>query len=74
MFVLRDPALDLLLHARGEAAAVASRFLAIAIPANIAFALGMALSGVLRAVGDARRAMYVTLAGRRRSPPSPIRC
>jgi putative MATE family efflux protein len=63
MFLLRDPALDLLLHARGEPAAVASRFLAIAVPANIAFSLGMALSGVLRAVGDARRAMYVTLAG-----------
>jgi len=63
MFLLRDPALDLLLHARGESAAVASRFLAIAIPANVAFSLAMALSGALRAVGDARRAMYVTLAG-----------
>ncbi len=63
MWLLRDPALDLLLHARGEPAAVASRFLAIAVPANIALSLGMALSGVLRAVGDARRAMYVTLAG-----------
>jgi putative MATE family efflux protein len=63
MVLLRDPALDLLLPARGEPAAVASRFLAIAVPANIAFSLAMALSGVLRAVGDARRAMYVTLAG-----------
>jgi putative MATE family efflux protein len=63
MLLLRNPALDLLLHARGEPAAVASRFLAIAVPANIAFSLAMALSGVLRAVGDARRAMYVTLAG-----------
>jgi len=63
MFLLRDPALDLLLHARGEPAAIASRFLTIAVPANIAFSLAMALSGVLRAVGDARRAMYVTLAG-----------
>jgi len=33
------------------------------VPANIAFSLAMALSGVLRAVGDARRAMYVTLSG-----------
>ena len=63
MLRLRDPALDLLLHARGEPAAIASRFLTIAVPANIAFSLAMALSGVLRAVGDARRAMYVTLAG-----------
>ena len=63
MVLLRDPALDVLLHASGEPAVVASRFLAIAVPANIAFSLGMALSGTLRAVGDARRAMYVTLAG-----------
>jgi len=63
MLLLRDPALDLLLHARGEPATVASRFLAIAIPANVAFSLAMAFSGMLRAVGDARRAMYVTLAG-----------
>ena len=42
---------------------VASNFLAITIPANVPMALGMAMSGVLRAVGDARRAMYVTLSG-----------
>ncbi len=51
------------MHARGEAAQVASGVLAITIPANIPFGLGMALSGVLRACGDARRAMYVTLSG-----------
>ena len=50
-----------LLHARGEPAEVASKFIAISIPANVPLALGMAISGVLRAVGDARRAMYVTL-------------
>ena len=49
--------------ARGEARDVAERFLLIALPGNVPLALGMALSGVLRAVGDARRAMMVTLAG-----------
>jgi putative MATE family efflux protein len=63
MFVLRDRALDVLLHAKGEPARVASDFLAIAIPSNIALILGMALSGALRAVGDARRSMIVLLAG-----------
>ena len=47
----------------GEPLAVASNFLAITLPANVPMALGMAMSGVLRAVGDARRAMYVTLLG-----------
>ena len=61
MFVFRDWGLATLLHARGEPAAVASHFIAISIPANVPLALGMAMSGVLRAVGDARRAMYVTL-------------
>jgi len=63
MVMLRGPALSTLLHASGEPAAVAERFLLIAVPANVAFMLAMALSGVLRAVGDARRAMYVTLSG-----------
>ena len=63
MWIFRDAALDNLMHAKGEAAAVASGYLAIIIPANIPMALGMSLSGVLRATGDARRAMYVTLAG-----------
>ncbi|MDJ1160007.1 MATE family efflux transporter [Chelatococcus sp. SYSU_G07232] len=52
-----------LIGATGEAHAVAARFLAITLPSNVLMGLGMALSGVLRAVGDARRAMYVTLAG-----------
>lgn len=51
------------LHAQGRAAEVAGRFLAITLPANIPFALGMGLASVLRAAGDARRAMYVTLLG-----------
>ena len=52
-----------LFGAQGHTRAVAGHFLMIALPGNVPFALGMALSGVLRAVGDARRAMYVTLAG-----------
>jgi putative MATE family efflux protein len=63
LFIYRDDLLIRLLHAQGPAADVASKFLAITIPANVPMALGMALSGVLRAVGDARRAMYVTLGG-----------
>ena len=63
LIVFRDQALSNLLHARGEAATVASGFLAIALPANVPLALGFGLSGVLRAAGDARRAMYVTLSG-----------
>ena len=54
IFVLRDWGLTALLHARGEPAEVASRFIAISIPANVPLALGMTLTGVLRAVGDGR--------------------
>ena len=61
MFVLRDWILLTVLHAHGESAEVASKFIAISIPANVPLAVGMTFSGVLRAVGDARRAMYVTL-------------
>lgn len=50
-----------LVGAHGEAAALAETFLAIALPSGVLLSLGMALSGVLRARGDARRAMNVTL-------------
>jgi putative MATE family efflux protein len=63
MFVFRDWGLIHVVHANGEPLAVASKFLAITIPANVPMALGMTMSGLLRAVGDARRAMYVTLSG-----------
>jgi len=63
MFTYRDWGLTTLLHAHGEPLQVASTFLAITIPANVLMALGMTMAGVLRAVGDARRAMYVTLSG-----------
>lgn len=52
-----------LMGAEGDARTVADGFLAIVMPANVLLGVGMALSGVLRAAGDARRSMYVTLAG-----------
>lgn len=52
-----------LLGAGDEILPVAHRFLWITLPSNILMAIGMGFSGVLRAVGDASRAMYVTLAG-----------
>ena len=52
LFGARDMTLD-----------VASTYLAITLPATVLLGLGMALASILRAAGDARRAMYVTLAG-----------
>jgi putative MATE family efflux protein len=51
------------LGASGQAYEVALRFLMIAMPSNLLMALGMGFSGALRAVGDAKRSMYVTLSG-----------
>jgi len=63
LMAFRGPILAHALHAQGRAAEVADGFLAITMPANVPMALGMCLAGVLRSVGDARRAMYVTLIG-----------
>jgi putative MATE family efflux protein len=52
-----------LIGARDEALAVGTLYLAWTIPATLFLAFGMAFAGMLRAVGDARRAMYVTLFG-----------
>jgi putative MATE family efflux protein len=52
-----------LLGAEGAVAEAARLYLLITLPSNALMALGMGYSGVLRAVGDANRAMYVTLAG-----------
>ncbi len=52
-----------LFGARGDTLDIAHNYLMITAPGNMIFGLGMALSGILRAVGDARRSMYVTLAG-----------
>lgn len=51
------------LGAHGESYRVALSFLWIVLPSNLLMALGMGFSGILRAVGDARRAMFVTLGG-----------
>ncbi len=57
------PAFLTALGAKGEAQEVALRFLHIVLPSNLLMSLGMGYSAALRAVGDANRAMYVTLAG-----------
>ena len=57
------PGLLRLLGAGPHTLAIAHRFLWITMPSNVLMALGMAFSSVLRAVGDAKRSMYVTLAG-----------
>jgi putative MATE family efflux protein len=59
---LIDPILTLL-GAAGEVKGIAARFLLITLPSNILMAIGMGFSAGLRAVGDANRAMYVTLVG-----------
>lgn len=51
-----------LLGATGETHRLATRFLQIVIPSLPIVALGMCTTGIMRGVGDARRAMYVTLA------------
>lgn len=52
-----------LLGATPESLPVARRFLWITLPSNALMALGMGFSAILRAVGEARRGMYVTLSG-----------
>ncbi len=51
------------LGASGRTHAIADRFLWMVVPATVFLGLGMMYSGILRAVGDARRAMWVTLVG-----------
>ena len=52
-----------LFGARGEALEVGSVYLRMTLPATLFLGVGMAFSSVLRGVGDAKRAMYVTLSG-----------
>lgn len=47
--------------ATGDTAAMAARYLVISLPSLGVMAVGMICSGVLRANGDAARAMFVTL-------------
>jgi putative MATE family efflux protein len=51
------------LGATGRAHALATSYLTILLPTLPMLALGMTSSAVLRSVGDARRAMHVTLVG-----------
>lgn len=62
VWLMRDWALGRL-GAEGETLAIASRFLAIVLPSLPLLGIGMVSSGLLRAIGDARRAMWVTLSG-----------
>jgi putative MATE family efflux protein len=59
---LLDPLLALI-GAGPEIVPVSRRYLWISLPSVLAMAFGMGLSGVLRAVADARRAMAVTIGG-----------
>ena len=52
-----------LLGARGRTLELATRFMQIVVPSAPIVSLGMCTTGILRAAGDARRAMYVTLGG-----------
>ncbi len=55
------PAILQALGAQGETARLALRFMYMVLPSIPLVGLGMTCSGLLRALGDARAAMYVTL-------------
>ena len=55
------PNLLALLGATGRTHALAAHYLSILVPTLPLLAMGMASTAVLRSVGDARRAMYVTM-------------
>ena len=50
-----------LLGARGQTRIIATDFMQVVIPSMPLMGVGMCASGLLRAIGDAKRAMYVTL-------------
>lgn len=52
-----------MIGAHGEAAVKAKEYLIIILPSAPVLAVAMSAGAVLRAVGDARRSMYSTLAG-----------
>ncbi|KAA0123211.1 MATE family efflux transporter [Methylobacterium sp. P1-11] len=60
--LLADPLLALI-GAKDESLQMAILFLHITLPSNLLLAAGMLFTGLLRAVGEARQAMSVTLAG-----------
>lgn len=57
------PDLLSLLGAKGRAHQLATSYLRIIVPTMPVLAIAMSAAALLRAVGDARRAMYVTLSG-----------
>ena len=57
-----------MLGATGRTHALATDYLMILLPTLPMLALGMTSSAVLRSVGDARRAMHVTLLGASSTP------
>ncbi|MEM9967158.1 MAG: MATE family efflux transporter [Pseudomonadota bacterium] len=62
VWIFLDP-LVALLGARGETATLSSEYMRIVLPSTPVFILGMMGGAVLRAHGDARRAMMATIAG-----------
>jgi putative MATE family efflux protein len=60
--LLGGPLLNLL-GAQGETFFLAYRFLMMTLPSMLPLGFAMVQMGILRAVGDARRAMWVTLGG-----------
>lgn len=62
--IIAFPMLDSLvglIGARGNTARLTVEFMQIVLPSLPVLGIGMVMSGLLRAVGDAKRAMYVTL-------------
>ncbi len=59
---LAKPLLSLI-GAQGDTLALATRFLLITLPSTPLLGISMVQMGILRAVGDARRGMWVTLGG-----------
>ena len=62
-FLLSIDQLLALLNAKGEALAHAKTYLYIILPSTPFFGIGVVAMGILRARGDAKRAMIITLAG-----------
>ncbi len=60
IFLFRD-SLVAMAGATGETAALAARYLAISVPSLGIMAISMIASGALRAAGDGRRSMFVTM-------------
>lgn len=61
-FLLLDWLMDML-GATGEALDYARAYLYIVLPSTPFFAIGIVTMGILRAHGDAKRSMYITLVG-----------